>query len=258
MIDPAPPPPKPPSAEGNARRRAQIFIISALLAAMAGGSGFIRHLRHERLGSRLLRADTEAIVKDRQLTRFASSEAAPLYAQHCARCHGREMTGNPTLGAPNLKDRVWLFGDGSVFDIERTLLYGVRSGQSKSHDVTDMPAFGLTGRLSKAQIQNLVQYLLQLSGRPHQAAAASAGHAVYNDLASANCGDCHGETGQGNSNYGAPDLTVNVWNSGGDASSLYDAIYSGEHRIMPGWLGVLSLQQIRALAVYVYLASHHE
>jgi len=258
MIDPAPPPPKPPSASRNAGRRAQIFLSLAILAAMAAGICFIHHLRHEQLGSRLLRSDTEIIVKDRQLIRFASAEAAPLYAQHCARCHGPDMTGNQTLGAPNLKDRVWLFGDGSVFDIERTLLYGVRSGQSKSRDVTDMPAFGLTGRLSEAQIHNLVQYLRQLSGRPHQAAAAGEGRAVYNDLAAANCGDCHGETGQGNPNYGAPDLTVNVWNSGGDDSSLHDAIYSGEHRIMPGWLGVLNLQQIRALAVYVYLASHHE
>jgi len=258
MIDPAPSPPMPRSAVRNAGRRAQICIISAILIAMIVGTSFLQHLRREQLRIRLLQTDTGAIVKDRQLIRFASAEATPLYAQHCARCHGKDMTGNPTLGAPNLKDRVWLFGDGSVFDIERTLLYGIRSGQSKAHNVTDMPAFGLAGRLSEAQIRNLVQYLLQLSGRPHQAPAAIEGRAVYDDVAKANCSDCHGETGQGNSNYGAPDLTVDVWNSGNDARSLYDAIYYGQHRIMPSWIGVLSLEQIRALAVYVYMASHHE
>jgi cytochrome c oxidase cbb3-type subunit III len=258
MIDPAPTPPTPQSAVRNARRRrAQICIISALLIATAGGFYFIQHLRGEQLRTRLLLKDTEAIVKDRQLTDFAAAEARPLYAKHCAPCHGADMKGNPKLGAPNLIDRVWLFGDGSVFDIERTVLYGVRSEQSKSHNVADMPAFGSTGRLSEAEIRNLVQYLLQLRSLPHQAAAAIQGRAVYHDVAKANCADCHGDTAQGNSDYGAPDLTVNVWNSS-DAQALYDAIYFGQHRIMPGWIGVLSLQQIRALAVYVHSASQHE
>ena len=166
------------------------------------------------------------------------------------------MRGNTSLGAPNLTDEVWLYGDGRVFGIERTVLYGVRSEQSKSHNVTDMPAFGLTGRLSDAEIRNLVQYLLQLSGRAHQAPAASEGAAFYNDVAKANCGECHGDTGRGNPDYGAPDLTVNVWNSGADPRALYDAIYFGQHRIMPGWIGTLSLAQIRALAVYLYSMSH--
>jgi cytochrome c oxidase cbb3-type subunit III len=258
MIDPPTSPSTPQSAARNVVRRAQICIISAVLLAVVGGMFFIQHLRHEQLRIRLLNTDTEAILKDPQLAAFAASEAKPLYAMNCARCHGLDLAGNPSLGAPNLTDRVWLFGDGSIFEIERTLLYGIRSQQSKSRSVTDMPAFGLTGRLSDAQIRNLVQYLLQLSGRPHQAAAASEGRSVYFDAAKANCGDCHGDSAQGNSNYGAPDLTANVWSGGGDAQSLYDAIYFGQHRTMPGWIGVLSLEQIRALAVYVYLASHHE
>jgi cytochrome c oxidase cbb3-type subunit 3 len=258
MIDPPTPPSTPHPAASNIGRRAQICIISAILLAAVGGTFFIQHLRRDQLRIRLLSADTDAVLKDRQAAEFASSEARPLYAANCARCHGADMAGNPALGAPNLKDQVWLFGDGSVFEIERTLLYGIRSQQSKSRNVTDMPAFGLTGRLSDAEIRNVVQYLLQLSGRPHQAAAASEGRAVYDDVAKANCGDCHGDDGRGNSNYGAPDLTANVWNSGGDPQSLYDAIYFGQHRTMPGWIGVLSLEQLRALSVYVYLASHRE
>ena len=66
----------------------------------------------------------------------------------------------------------------------------------------------------------------------------------------------HGADGRGNEDYGAPDLTRNVWNSGGDPQSLFAAIYSGQHRIMPGWRRTLSLLQIRALATYVYAASH--
>ena len=54
----------------------------------------------------------------------------------------RNVRGNPEIGAPNLADNVWLYGDGGVFEIERTILYGVRTGNSKSRSVTDMPAFG--------------------------------------------------------------------------------------------------------------------
>ncbi len=71
----------------------------------------------------------------------------------------------------------------------------------------------------------------------------------------ANCPDCHGSDGRGNPDYGAPDLTANVWNSGGTDQALYDAIYFGQHRIMPAWIDTLTLAQIRALAVYVYSAS---
>jgi cytochrome c oxidase cbb3-type subunit III len=214
----------------------------------------VTHWRYQRLQYRLLATPPEAVAADPALVRFASAQARPLFAAHCAACHGADMRGNPALGAPNLTDAVWLYGEGRIFDIERTLLYGIRSGEDKTHNETDMPSFGLRGVLSDAQIRNVVQYVLQLSGRPYAAGAASEGRAVYTGLG--NCGDCHGPDARGNSDYGAPDLTRNVWNSGGDPQSLYSTIYFGQHRIMPAWGGILSLEQIRALATYVYAASH--
>jgi cytochrome c oxidase cbb3-type subunit III len=239
-----------------ARRRTQVVIVTTLLLAVTVATLMSVHQRQKHLLRRLLTADTEAIAKDRELTAFARSIGQPLFAAQCARCHGADMTGNSAVGAPNLTDRVWLFGSGDVFDIERTILYGIRSGVSKAHNVTDMPAYGLTGRLSASEIRNLVQYIDQLSRRPHQAQAAIEGRGIYSDVARANCGDCHGPTALGNSDYGAPDLTQNVLNSGGDDKALYDAIYYGQHRVMPGFFGKLSLEQIRALAVYVYMVSH--
>lgn len=196
------------------------------------------------------------MIGDRSLTAFAISQAKPLYAAHCAECHGRDLQGDRSQGAPNLRDPHWLFGDGSLFEIERTVLYGVRSGHGKSHDVTDMPPFGLTGRLSAAEIGDLVQYLLKLEGQPHEEAAANEGRAIYFDVAKANCGDCHGDNARGNADYGAPDLTTDTWRTGDDAKVFFQAIYFGQHRIMPAWITTLSLAQIRALAIFVYLRSH--
>ena len=213
----------------------------------------IMHWRAHRLQLRLLAASPETVADDPSLVRFASLQARPLYAKHCAACHGPDMRGNPALGAPNLTDDVWLYGDGSIFDIERTLLYGIRSGEDKAHNDSEMPALGQRGILNEAQIRSVVQYLLQLSGRPYEAQAAIDGRVVY--AGAGNCGDCHGPDARGNSEYGAPDLTRNVWNSGGDPQALYAAVYSGQHHIMPAWGRSLSLEQIRALATYVYAAS---
>jgi cytochrome c oxidase cbb3-type subunit III len=225
-----------------------VLMVLALLA--------VTHWRSERLQLRLLAAPPESIADQPSLVNFASLQARPLYAQHCAACHGTDLRGNPALGAPNLTDDVWLYGEGSILDIERTLLYGVRSGEDKAHNDSEMPAFGQRGILSDTQIRSVVQYLLQLSGRPYEAQAANDGRAVYNGTGT--CGDCHGSDARGNTEYGAPDLTRNVWNSGGDPQALYAAIYSGQHHIMPAWIRSLSLEQIRALATYVYAASHEK
>jgi cytochrome c oxidase cbb3-type subunit III len=229
-----------------------IVVVSALCATL----GAAWHSHREKLQAQLLIASADDIPRNTRLAAFARSEGPKLYARNCARCHGADLQGDHASGAVNLTDAVWLYESGSVFDIERTVLYGIRSGVSKSHNVTDMPPYGLTGRLSPGEIRNLIQYLLKLSGQPHQAQAAQMGRALYYDVAKANCADCHGDTALGNSNYGAPDLTKNVWNSGGDAKSLYDAIYNGQHRVMPGFIGTLSLADIRTLSVYVYLKSH--
>jgi cytochrome c oxidase cbb3-type subunit 3 len=243
-----------PLNRASAVRHTWVWVIVAIVLVIAATLIWSGHLRRDRLQFRLLATDANAVVRDRQLTDFAIRQAIPLYKANCAVCHGLDMTGNTALGAPNLKDRVWLYGSGTVFDIERTLLYGVRAGRGKTHNVTEMPAFGLAGVLGPTEIRNVVQYVLQLSHRPHRADAATEGRKVYFGVA--NCSDCHGSDGRGNSDYGAPDLTANVWNSGGDEQALYNTIYFGRHRVMPAWIGTLSLWQIRALAVYVYSASH--
>ncbi len=251
------PPPRRGSGPRRSGRPRWVWMLAAAAIALAGAAMAAADLRahRERIEYRLLAALPDDAGTDPTLVRFAVAQARPLFERYCAACHGADMRGNTALGAPSLTDQVWLYGSGSVYDIERTVLYGIRSGESKARNVTDMPAFGLRGVLTDAEIRDVVQYLLKLNHRPYDAEAAEQGHTVYYST-QGDCSDCHAGDARGDSDYGAPDLTVNVWDSGGDAQSLYDSIYFGRHRIMPAWLGTLSLEQIRALAVYIHTVSH--
>jgi cytochrome c oxidase cbb3-type subunit 3 len=76
-----------------------------------------------------------------------------LFAQNCVACHGPEGKGNQALGAPNLTDKIWLFGSGEPTIIE-TITKG-RMGQ--------MPA--QKDLLSPARIHLLAAYVYSLSHR---------------------------------------------------------------------------------------------
>ena len=49
------------------------------------------------------------------------------YNTMCVACHGPEAKGNPLMGAPNLSDRIWLYGS-SFAQVQQTIRYG-RNGQ---------------------------------------------------------------------------------------------------------------------------------
>ncbi len=238
-------------------RSAWKWAILAVALSVGAVAIALAHTHRERRMDRLLLTLLPDQVPDYpKLVSFAKAQAEPLYKQHCAACHGKDMRGNTTLGAPNLTDRVWLYGTGRVYDIERTLLYGIRSGESKARNVTDMPGLGVRGKLTDGQIGEVVQFLMKINGRPYDVGAANEGRRIFYDPNLGNCGDCHGPDAKGDSDYGAPDLTINVWNTGSDPDSLFKHIKFGEHHIMPGWLGPLTLEQVRAMAVYVYSVSH--
>ena len=77
----------------------------------------------------------------------------------CAACHGADGKGNPQLGAPNLTDKVWLYG-GSLATVVETINKG-RSNQ--------MPAF--KDLLAPGKVQVLAAYVWSLSNTPKAAAA---------------------------------------------------------------------------------------
>lgn len=162
-----------------------------------------------------------------------------LFDDNCAACHGRAGLGDTLLGAPNLADDDWLYGgDGN------TLIASITQGR---HGVMPAwgPVFGETG------VTNLANYVLSLSGAPHDAAKAATGKAQF-----AVCAACHGANGQGNKAMGAPDLADKIWLYGGDLATVEATIRNGRGGVMPGWSTRLSADQIRVVAAYVYSLSH--
>ena len=223
-------------------------VLVALIVFVASGV----HRSH--LANRLVATAAEDVASDPTLVRFARQVAAPAYAKNCQSCHGAEMKGDAANGVPNLTDKVWLYDQGNVADIERTILYGIRSGHSKSHNITDMPPVGRLGVLKEPEIRDVVEYVEELSHQPHDAAAAERGQALFKDRG--NCFDCHAPDGTGNPDYGSTDLTANVWTYGGDRETLFKSIRDGRHGKMDAYIGKLSFAQIRALAVDIYERSH--
>ena len=232
----------------------RFFVVLGACIVLGGAALAWRQVRDNRLETEVLTLLPDDVPRRPDLVSLAVAEAKPVYAANCASCHGAEMKGNPRIGAPNLVDGVWLYGSGSVLDIERTILYGIRSGHGKAHNVTTMTAFGLGGMLTPNEINDVVQYVLSLSHRPNLAEAALSGRAIFYDKGM--CGDCHGADAHGDNYYGAPNLTINVWNNGGDPASLYRSIYYGVAHVCPAWVGVLPLAKIRELAVYLNSLSH--
>ena len=75
-----------------------------------------------------------------------------LFADNCASCHGEAGKGNQELGAPNLTDKIWLYGSDEAAIIE-TITNG-RGGV--------MPAW--SGRLDPVTIKALAVYVHTLGG----------------------------------------------------------------------------------------------
>jgi cytochrome c oxidase cbb3-type subunit 3 len=79
------------------------------------------------------------------------------FMANCAACHGAEGKGNQVMGAPNLSDRIWLYG-GSADTIMET----IRRGRNNT-----MPAF--KDFLGDGKVHVLAAYVWSLSNIPEAA-----------------------------------------------------------------------------------------
>jgi cytochrome c oxidase cbb3-type subunit 3 len=83
---------------------------------------------------------------------YDKAAGTKIFAEQCASCHGEEGRGNQEFGAPNLTDRIWLFGSDKA-TIVQTIMRGRNSV---------MPAW--TGRLDDTTIKALTIFVHGLGG----------------------------------------------------------------------------------------------
>lgn len=200
--------------------------------------------RAERMQSLLAVKDVADIERDPDLFQFAMNAGQSLFGDNCATCHGSGGMGAP--GYPTLVDDDWLWG-GQLADIRTTLRYGIRS----PHDETRrsvMLAFGRDGILTPDEVSDLADYVLALSGQPHEGDAAARAAPLF----AQHCASCHGAEGKGDPQFGAPNLADAIWLYGGARADILATIRGGRAGVMPAWEGRLSEAQLTALAVYVH------
>ena len=206
--------------------------VAALQSARAG--------REQALAT----ASLADIQNNPELLQFAMAEGKAAFGDNCAPCHG--AGGQGARGYPNLNDDVWLWG-GKLTDIQHTITVGVRSTSADTRQ-SQMPAFGRDGIIKPAQVDDLTEYVVHLSGRAADARAVRRATPLFAD----NCAACHGPEGKGNRSFGAPNLTDNEWEYGSARDDIHDQIWNGHGGVMPTWSGRLSPEEIKAVAVYVH------
>ena len=172
----------------------------------------------------------EDVAKDPQ----AHAIGERLFMNNCSQCHGSDARGSK--GFPNLTDNDWLHG-GSPEKIIETITLG-RIGQ--------MPPMAAAVGTSD-DVKNVANYVLSLSGSPHDSVRAGLGKEKF-----AACAACHGPDGKGNQVVGAPNLTDNIWLHGYGEAAIINMVTNGKVNQMPAQGEKLSEAQIKVLASYVW------
>ena len=213
-------------------------------AAVAEDLARLEALRGEKLAV-LGKASLPDIEKDPALLSLARARGKTVFADNCAPCHGSGAAG--AKGYPNLNDDDWLWG-GTLDQISQTIQFGARSGNGKAHE-GQMLAFGRDGILKADQIVTVANYVRSLSGLSTAPGFdAAAGKRIFAE----NCASCHGDAGKGNLEFGAPNLTDQIWLYGSDEATIIETITNGRAGVMPAWTGRLDPITIKALTVYVH------
>lgn len=161
-----------------------------------------------------------------------------LFMNYCAQCHGSDARGAKSF--PNLTDGDWLGGSDHAY-IKTTIAQG---------RVGVMPPMAAAVGTAE-EVRDVANYVLSLSGSPHDAVRASQGKAKF-----AACAACHGPDAKGMQAMGAPNLTDGVWLHGWGEDAIIRAVNNGFNNQMPAQAALLNEAQINVLASYVWGMSH--
>ncbi|MCH8465142.1 MAG: cytochrome-c oxidase, cbb3-type subunit III [Roseinatronobacter sp.] len=203
--------------------------------------------RNEQFFVQLVDTDLDAIRDNDELHRFAVNAGASVFRAQCSQCHGTGGAGVQASGFPNLLDDDWLWG-GTMDDIVTTVTWGIRNEDFPDARYSAMPAFGQDGLLDSEEIDQVVNFVLSLSGADHDSALAADGAELF-DI---NCASCHGVGGEGDYFIGAPALNNQIWLYGGTPEAIRHSVYYSRFGVMPGFENRLREAEIRAVAAYVH------
>lgn len=201
-------------------------------------------VRRQAHAGKLSGASLEQIRTDDELLRFALAGGRSAFAVNCSQCHGSGAAGSK--GYPNLNDDDWIWG-GRLEDIEHTIRYGIRNDHEQAR-FNEMPAYGREQLLSAGEISAVADYVLSLSGGSADPQSRATGKTVFLEQ----CAACHMESGEGNPELGAPNLTDAIWLYGGERAEVIATIRNSRGGVMPAWEGRLDDATIKQLAVYVH------
>jgi cytochrome c oxidase cbb3-type subunit III len=177
----------------------------------------------------------EDVAKDPQ----AQAIGERLFMNNCSQCHASDARGGNSF--PNLTDNDWLHG-GTPEKIVETITKG-RIGQ--------MPPMAAAVGTSD-DVKNVANYVLSLSGSPHDSVRANLGKEKF-----AACAACHGSDGKGNQALGAPNLTDDIWLHGYGEAAVMNMVNNGKINQMPAQGEKLTEAQIHVLASYVWGLSNN-
>jgi len=190
----------------------------------------------------------EVIEADEGLMQIVRSTGHQLFGDNCAACHGRDGRGRANY--PDLTDDDWIWGGGPEM-IEQTMRVGINTEHPESR-IGQMPAFGRDGMLDRDQVRSVAAYVYSLTNpdysTPENIERIQAGEQVFAET----CAACHGETGEGSVEAGAPNLTDNYWIYGGDMETIIASVHGGRQGHMPTWDERLTNAEIRILSLYVH------
>ncbi|MBV1777076.1 cytochrome-c oxidase, cbb3-type subunit III [Burkholderiaceae bacterium DAT-1] len=234
------------------------FILFPGLGAFGGIKGWSSHGQYDEevaakdasikpLYDKYMQMDVAALSKDTEALKTGQS----LFLTYCVQCHGSDARG--AKGFPNLTvadNNSWLYGN-SAEKIKETITNG-RQAQ--------MPAFGAA--FGEEKVADVANYVLKIAGRKAGVGAgeydperAVRGESTFQQV----CVACHGATGNGNKDLGAPHLANRQhWLYGGSKATIIETITNGRTNKMPTWKDALGEAKIHLLTAYVYNRSHGE